>query len=210
MRNKIILIAVSIIFLFTAQSFSQSNQQTKEKQTKGNKLKYTVAGLKKDDRFKVGNFSFSRRYANDGTGEYLEVFFDMKNYTDEAIPLEVVVIGVWEEDRVDEKRRKMIPYPKWRTRDFDKEVFDIKYADSIPPIDKTKINPNLKKREYPQMMDYVNYISKTPNIGIKFTLPGLEKAKIVSIIGDNYEIHGKNLEAMFVGRLYTKFSLKYY
>lgn len=178
---------------------------------KSKSLKYTVAGLKVDERVKVGNFSFARRYANDATGEYLEVIFDMKNYTDDPIDLEVYLIGLWEEDNVNAKKRNRIPYPTWRERDYDKEIFHVKYVDTIPVIDKFTVNSELKSsREYPSMMDYVNYIEKTAKGGVAFTLPGLAKGKLVTVSGKNYQIQAKNLEALFVGRLQTVFSNNYY
>lgn len=172
---------------------------------------YVTGGNVVDSDIQVSNFSFSRRYAEDGRGEYLDVFFDVKNYTTDSQQLEFYVIGLWEKDAVDARKRDRIPYPAWRKRDYDKEKLDIIFADSVPVLDKSAIDPEAKgKTDYPAMMEYINWMEKNPGTGSPFTLLGIENTKEELKSGARFNITSKSLMSTVFARLYTRYSLRYY
>ena len=150
-----------------------------------------------DTRFRVSKPSFSRRFALDGSGEYLGVTFYIQNYTIENIDLYLFVSAYDERDLTDETHRKWVPHTAWRKRDFHKEFFTVNKV-SISPKD---IAPSmiwdvndpdqsyyagiftLKENFvstisplpdfYPPIWKYLEYIRHNPKTGIPLQLRGL-------------------------------------
>lgn len=87
-----------------------------------------------DARFSVGRVNFDRRYASTGTGEFLDIVFDINNLTNEVINLQAFVIAFNETDAVDRRTRSLIPYPTWRFNDPAQSQFLIHYMTITPDI----------------------------------------------------------------------------
>lgn len=149
-----------------------------------------------DPRIVVSNFSLDRRYAPDGKGEILDVYFDIYNNTSEPIELYGWVLAYNETNAVDPDERRLVPYPTWRVEDPDKRLFLNRYITVTPkniPVEKiwNKDDPDYRRHMnaidrmrsivgsmkpigdvYPPIWKYVAYISRNPAEGVHFKLFG--------------------------------------
>ncbi len=149
-----------------------------------------------DPRFTVNNMNFSRRFASNGEGEFLDISFDITNLVNEPIELSAYVMAFWETNAVDEPLRTYIPYPLWRHHDPDKEQFVTLYS-TVTPRDITDAeiwnekDPDFKAYEViinrmknsvagnrpisdfrPPFWKYLTYMTQNPEKGLNFTLYG--------------------------------------
>ena len=190
------------LLVFSSFLFGQS-QKTKEQERKEEKTAQKILDIKdykplskKDIRFVVSKPTFSRHLAVDGSGEYLDVIFDIQNHTTESINFYLFVSAYNESDLVDKKYRKWVPHTKWRKRDFYKEDFivnkvSITPKDILPSLIWDANDPDqahyralstLKKNfvsttrplpeVYPPMWKYLEYIRHNPKTGVAFQLSG--------------------------------------
>lgn len=104
-----------------------------------------------DSKIDVENVSFIQRGAPDGSGEILDVVFDIVNLDGEPLELYAFVMAYYERDAVDAKFRRLVPFPAWRKEDVDKEAHAILSMSVTPEnIDSAEI---WDKRD----PDYKNY-----------------------------------------------------
>lgn len=149
-----------------------------------------------DPRIAIQEVSLDRRYSPDGRGEILDIMFYIKNNTDTALDLYVWVIAYYETNAVDEEERSIVPHPKWRVSDPDKNFFITRYIKITPkdiPVEKiwTPDDPDYKTYNakiermrravghlklisdiYPPVWKYVSYIVRYPTQGLPVTLYG--------------------------------------
>ena len=121
----------------------------------------------------VKNVSFSRRYADAGRGEIMEVVFEVYNMVNKPLDLKFFVIGFHEKNNIDPIKRKRNGYPKWRVRDIDGEDLKIILLDSVPYIDKNQVDPDLIKGDefaFPSFISYVKHLDRNAAGGIPFKL----------------------------------------
>ncbi|MCB1327312.1 MAG: hypothetical protein H7A21_19450 [Spirochaetales bacterium] len=151
-----------------------------------------------DPRIEIHNISFDRRFAPNGSGEFLDVVFYIDNRTSENINLIAFVVAAWETDGVDEELRALVPYPVWRHRDYDEEDHIVHHVAITPaPIPDERIwtpdDPDYFRYTrviqrmrssvagdrpipdiHPPLWKYVEYVSNHPREGLAFTLFGDE------------------------------------
>ena len=155
----------------------------------------------------VKNVSFARRYGNRGQGEIFQVTFDVYNKISKPMDLKFFVIGFHEKDNVNPSYRRRVEYPKWRPKDFDKENLQIILLDSIPNINKSRINPNIDKENefvFPDFLSYVTYLDKYPATGIPFKLYGIRNTDLADpVIKKSYQITNTKLKTSIIALLYT-------
>ena len=96
------------------------------------------AGRMTDERFEVMNYSFVKKFDPKGKGDYLDIFFDIKNKSDDTVALKLFVMGFYEKDQVPETR-KFIDYPEWRRNDCERQSKQIVFFDSAPTIEKKDV-----------------------------------------------------------------------
>lgn len=163
-----------------------------------------------DPRISVTGLNFDRRYAMNGTGEFLDVVFYVNNLTSEDIRLRAYVVAAYETDTVDEDLREWIPYPVWRNRDFAEErvmthhiaitpgninkdvIWDVNDADYVEY--KTMINRMRNSvagdrpipEMYPPLWKYLQYINTYPENGLLFTLYGDKSPPVTEAVQSNY------------------------
>ncbi|MDH5716056.1 MAG: hypothetical protein OEZ22_00285 [Spirochaetia bacterium] len=214
--SKIIITSLILMSITTEyaqqQQQQQQQQKTKIQSTKESKKSnnendiYDFGGSKKDERLEITNISFSRRYTSDGRGEYMEIFFNIINLMDSSIKLKMYILGYYEDDLTKTKHRKWIGYPQWRKRDFEKDTVKVFHFDSIPEIDKTKIDPDKKELyEFPTSKEYFKYITKNANNGIQLELAGIESKNFGAIKSENYNIISEPLKSTVFAKLYAPF-----
>ncbi len=111
-----------ILILFVGSFMGIYSQREKEENPSIQSIPIQ-AGLVRDERFSVKNYSFGRRFSPKGNGEYLEVYFDVINNTDEELQFKMFVFAFYEISKAkDSSYRKFVPYPRWRKRDFEEEA----------------------------------------------------------------------------------------
>lgn len=105
------------------------------------------------DRFRVGRASFDYRFLPDGSGEAMDIIFDIHNNTQYPVKLKYITLAMYETDKVDKTYRQLVPYSTWRERDYEKEEKQIFYATSAPfPMD---INLNNKDGDIAKIWEIV-------------------------------------------------------
>ena len=193
-----------------------SQEKAKTDQTSGRSEH--VTGILHDDRFKIENLSFLRRYAPSGRGEFFEVIFDIVNKDIDTLDLKIFIIGFHEKTGADLEYRKRTPYPSWRKRDLEKEIHRITYLDSIPPINSADVEPfetqvdkavsalSIKK-VYPAFLAYVKYVEQNSESGIPVKLYGIENEPAVGTTRSvKYcKITEGPLKTNISGTLFTKY-----
>lgn len=153
---------------------------------------YVVGNIENKKKIKISNLTVHRTNDIFGKNEFLEIIFDVYNYTAKPQDLRISVVGFELSNFSKSEYRKHIPFPIWRKRDFDAEKTYIIYLDSVPKIpikdiykfikqndlikfsEEFRFTPdlnNIKDDEYPNPIDYLQYLqSMTSKIGIPFTL----------------------------------------
>ncbi len=89
-----------------------------------------------DKRLIVTRPSFIRSYQYVGGGEKLEVILSIINREEEVHNLRILILGLYEHNKVDTAYRQKIAYPTWRKRDFEQETWGISMLDSVPELPK--------------------------------------------------------------------------
>ena len=149
-----------------------------------------------DQRFTISGFNLDRRYAMNGSGEFLDVVFYVNNNTSTPVKLLAFVIAFNETDGVDHPARGLIPYPQWRNRDYDAEKSVVHYLRMSPQDVPEKAIWGYKDPDYfktakhlarqrnsitgnrpipdllPPLWKYIEYISYKPSVFLPFTLYG--------------------------------------
>lgn len=185
----------SLFLLQPAQG--QDTEQKKEEQyaTEGGSLDNLTLAVK--------NFSYYRKVSPDGRGELLEVFFDIANAEENTRNLAVTVVAFYEKDSTDNPMRKYIEYPKWRKVDLDKRLKNIVRFGSVPAFEKTAVNSEKKgKNEFPDFLEYTDYISKNPQSGLKVPLQGYSDAKLIEEQTKDYNMLSKSLQTSLFVRFF--------
>lgn len=153
--------------------------------------------LQTDPRFKITGINVDRRFAKNGSGEFLDILFYLENLTSQQINLVGYVMAFWETNAIDKAAREYIPYPAWRKRDYDKEKNIIHFM-KISPINITTAqiwdykdsdfyhqNKILAKRRnsvignqrpvldtYPPFWKYIEYAKHNSEKGLAFPIYG--------------------------------------
>ncbi|MCB1173852.1 MAG: hypothetical protein KDK39_09815 [Leptospiraceae bacterium] len=153
--------------------------------------------VQEDPRFKITGMTYDRRFAMNGTGEFLDVVFYVDNLTSNKLNLIGFVMTFWESNAVDEKERTYIPFTDWRHRDYDREKNIIHFMHVSPnPIDPNLVwdykdpdffeNARINARKQnsvignqrptndllPPMWKYVEYARYNPDKGLPFSVYG--------------------------------------
>lgn len=232
---KIKKLVALLLILTGAYVYSQAAQNNEE-DTKKKDAMPLKGGSLYDDRFGIENFSFYKKYASNGKGEILEMYFDLVNHTDNKMDFKVFIFGICERNKVSKEREFKGGYPKWRKRDFEKEAHIIHNFHSIPSIDKekvkewaidTRIRLNEKRDEKEKLslnkeamqenydvklIDYISYAEENIETGIDVTLRGneesLETAK-TSIGGSGYQMFQNPRKTTIISHLFSKFRKDY-
>ena len=209
-RNNFTILIIKVILL-TFISTGGIAQTKKKKTQKENVDRFDYGGAKYNKKLSVSNYSFSRKFASHGKGEFLELSFDIQNKMDENVNLKMYIIGFYQSDKSVSQERKWIGYPEWRKRDIDKEQEVIYHLDSIPKIDKGKIDPDKKGLyEYPTFTQYLKYLAENADTGLALKLPGLEGTKEGLITGSNYNITMSPLKTTVFAKLYSPYGSQKY
>jgi len=146
------ILGLKKITLFLGISILLSNSLLTAKDS-GSNPAFFENGSVQDERFEVSNFSFRKGFASHGKGEYLDIYFQVDNKTDEKLKMKVFVVGFWEDNRTHTRFRKYVKYPKWRNRDYEKEVKDIVFLDSKPLIPKKDVFDFIKQNKPKTMLN---------------------------------------------------------
>ena len=176
-----------------------------------------VTGRIVNDQFSVNNLSFFRRYDQKGKGELLEIIFNVTNKTLKILDLKLFIVGFHEKSGINSEYRKLVPYPTWRKRDFEKDVRQIDFLDSIPKINpsdvqrlqvKTTLQGMNLNEEYASFLAYIQHIKKISDSGVPFKLYALENIPTPEIQERSYcRITELRAKTNIVGTLYIKYGL---
>lgn len=154
-----------------------------------------------DPRIRLKNVSFVRRHADTGKGEFLDVQVELESRVQETQEYAIYVLAAYEGDRTNPEERKLIPYPKWRKNDPEKEARTLYFTNVMPtPVTATEVwgeevykkkKMEIEKLYYqgfeaempePTFTEVVDYLCKNNAKALPFTLygeMGPEKAKAV-------------------------------
>ena len=196
--NKILfsfLLFFCILFTIGSQEDPKAKKSSSESKYP---LKKYVPFYTPDHRIKMNNLNFSRHFASDGTGEFLDVVFSLENLTTEDIPLYVYVATFFETNFVDKKYRTWISHTTWRKRDIYLEDFIIQKVSIIPNdilpsliwgdkdpdymffTDRINVRKNYVSTEepsplfFPPIWKYIQYMSYNTNKGLRVVLHGIK------------------------------------
>lgn len=220
MFKKLGLFALLVTFLSGGVLFSQAPNISEQPAQPGNTTAVNNTAMiaiesfnpqpMSDPRFVVSNFSLDRRYAPDGKGEILDVYFDIYNNTSEAIELYAWVMAYTETNAIDKDERRIVPYPTWRIENPDKRLFLNRYITITPQniaADQiwTKEDPDYKRHMYaiermrstvgsikpigdvfPPAWKYVAYINRFPTKGLLLKLYGDQGPAQNELVQTNY------------------------
>lgn len=206
MKTKVLyLLLFWMVVVFIQPSFAQEDEGDHGAKEEKTELP-TEGGALNNQTLFVKNFSFFRKASPDGRGEQLEIFFNIINAKEKSRNLAVTVVAFNEKDHTDNPMRKYIEYPKWRTVDLDKRLKMINRFRSVPEIDKSVIDPNKKgDDEYPNFLEYTDYISKNPQSGIKIPLQGYREAKLIEEQTKDYNLISKSLDSAVFVRFFKEY-----
>ena len=201
MKNFGILFS-SVFFVILIGILKQSHSQPPPRNS------YST-GIVESDSFDVKNISFGRRHESGGKGEVLQVIFEVHNKISKSMDLKFFVIGFHEKNSVDPIQRRRIKYPKWRERDFDKEDLNIVLLDSIPRINKVKIDPDIDPENefvFPSFISYVQHLDKNPATGIPFKLYGLGSTVVTEPVKETrYQIVSVRFKTSVTTLLFSQY-----
>lgn len=163
-----------------------------------------------DRRFTITGFNLDRRYAMNGSGEFLDVAFYVNNKTSENVNLITFVLAYNESNGIDTATRKLIPNTHWRHRDYDREKRVVHYIRMAPrnvpeksvwsyqdpDFFKTSVhlarqrNAIAGNRPIPDLMPplwkYLEYIRFNPDVGLPFVLYGDTGPTDDKVVESNY------------------------
>lgn len=190
----------ALTFVWSADAQEQETPSPQQTQATDGGGRPSEGGSLNNQSLFVENFSYFRKAAPDGRGQQLEVFFDIVNAQEQTRNLAVTVVAFYEKDQTDNPMRKYIEYPKWRTVDLDKRLKNIIFFGSVPEVDKTAVNPEKKgDKEFPNFLEYVHYISKNPQNGLKVPLQGYKGAELKEEQAQHHNMISKSLRtSLFV------------
>ena len=113
-----------------------------------------------DYRLDVEKVNFYKRFDTNGAGEFLDVGFDVVNNSATTMQLYGYVVAYYESNAVNDEARRLVPYPSWRSRDYDREARIVHYV-SITPKD---INENdIWNENDPDYISYMQLVSRMRN-----------------------------------------------
>ncbi len=200
MRNTMLRNLSLLLLLGAPLLFGQAaDKKSTETQAAAPGATQPSAGFIRDDRVSVEDFSFWKKNATDGKGDYLEFTFNIVNKTEDAIPLKMFLIAFDEKDLVDSQYRRYVEYPEWRKFDEDKKMHKLVLFDSIPemkhdevasfarkkeetvaknggfkPKEEAPASTSKKRPNLQEFIDYVEFIHQNPTAGIDVSLQGYE------------------------------------
>ncbi|PJZ68485.1 hypothetical protein CH373_09320 [Leptospira perolatii] len=233
-----IVAKLSLLFLFLILGTSASGQTSAEREGsqsgKGSQgvEYYPLAYF--DDRLMVKDISFFRRHSDNGQGEFLDVMVEMENRDFDAANFSVYILALNETSRakVDE-RRELVPFPKWRTYDFDEETKVVNFHNLMPTaLDNKAVwgeqRYNEVKKTFeeklargdrvkmgnPALNEIVHYLTNNPQTSLPITLygeqgPSKDKVLISNYVPQTEEELKKQTHSSLSKHTYTIYNAKY-
>lgn len=188
----------------------------------------------KDSRIRVTKYNFDRRFTPTGTGEFLDVVFEVNNETSKPIDLYAVVMAYYQTDFINTGYRRVIPFPHWRKNDPRRDQLMVHKITITPEdIDSAEIwNENDSDYDqykgmvqafrvavetdtpidefYPPFWKYLSYFCYFPSKGLKFTLTGIEAPVEADAIQTNFIRPGRDVENPYEKLYKHKYTLEHY
>jgi len=84
-----------------------------------------------DYRMEVKNITFSKRYADNGRGEVLDVQIDLQSHDAKNNKYSIYALALNESNSVEPVSRALVPHPAWRPVDPKKELKRINFSNLI-------------------------------------------------------------------------------
>ncbi|MCB1159655.1 MAG: hypothetical protein H7A25_08555 [Leptospiraceae bacterium] len=84
-----------------------------------------------DYRMEVKNVSFSKRYADNGRGEVLDVQLDLQSHDAKNNKYSIYVLALNESNAIEPVSRALVPHPAWRPNDPKKSEKRINFSELI-------------------------------------------------------------------------------
>ena len=220
-KPKVYVLVGLIALLSTVSALLSQNQPTIAGSDTGKQAEKPARYLSENDywplsqddpRIRLSGLTYDRRFAKNGSGEFLDVVFYLNNLTSKPVQLIGFVMAFWESDAVDKRARSYIPYPNWRKRDYDKEKRIVHFI-RISPKDVSadavwdykdpeffKQTMILSKRRnsiignqrpvtdlLPPFWKYIEYARYNPDQGLPFTLFGEKGPADNQKLATNYQ-----------------------
>lgn len=186
-----------------------------------------------DPRIRLKNISFVRRHADTGKGEFLDVQIELESRVQEPHEYAVYVLAAYEGDRTNPEERKLVPYPKWRKNDPEKEDRTLYFTNVMPtPITSKEVwgeelynkkRKEMEKRHFqgfeaempePTFTEVVDYLCKNNSKALPFTLygelgPEKDKAVIYNYVAQTAEEKKKYVHETLPKHTFTIYNNKY-
>ncbi|MCE9499187.1 MAG: hypothetical protein K8R21_01545 [Leptospira sp.] len=144
-----------------------------------------------DPKLKVNRVSFVRKHAGNGKGEFLDVQLELTNTTTTTNNYSIYVLALNETDSVEDDKRGLVPYPKWRNFDPLKVDFVIHFSNLMPVnmdhkeimgekdyntkkacVEERQLRGEKVKMYEPSLWQYVLFLSKNSQKALPFTIYG--------------------------------------
>lgn len=186
-----------------------------------------------DPRFRVKKISFVRRHADTGRGEFLDVQMDLEGRVEENVDYAIYVYAANEVDTTNPDEREVIPYPRWRKIDTEKDTTRVRFSKITPEnfgkkeiwgeeLIKKKQEEVLQKNEQgydaevgePTFDETIQYLIKNPAKALKFTIygemgPTADKAMIHNYTPPTEEEKKRQVHDTLPNHTYTVYGAKY-
>ncbi|WP_411822099.1 hypothetical protein [Leptospira sp. 'Mane'] len=236
MKKLLILISLSLVLggIYAQESGNTGTTSGTGTQVAGSKDVPDLYPLSiYDPRIRLKNVSFVRRHADTGKGEFLDVQVDLESRVLEDQTYAIYVLAAYEGPKVNEAERKLIPYPKWRTNDPQKEDKLLYFTNVMPtPVTAKEVWGeelyNKKKTEVermhwkgfetempePTFNEVVDYLCKNNTKALPFTLfgetgPSPDKIVMYNYIAQTPEEKKKQVHVTLPKHTYTIYNNKY-
>jgi len=198
--KKIIILAIFNAILFASSVVYSQNVDSGSKKEKGFPYGIENTSSKLDNRFDVHNYSFFKRLSSTGATQELNVNFELRNKTPDTIKLRVLFFAYHEKGTINKKLRRIVPYPKWRTKDLGKEDLQIVRMDTYPKVTE---NSEVAKYHFP---DLLQMMQDDSGLGEPIVLKGFSPDNTPIVDKQQIYVHCSALKTTVFGKLYVPFN----
>ena len=220
-----------LLLLYIISTFGTTTAQEKAGNAENASYSYPIPVY--DPRLQVKNVSFTRRHADNGKGEFLDVQIDITNLSTESVNYKTYILAIHEQDDMAKYDDPLLPYPTWRKTMPEKDKKVVLFSNLMPQnvspkeiwgeelyqkklkeVEEKQLLGYKVQLEEPNMNEYIQYLLRTPDKALDFTLygergPVKEKVLVHNYIGQTEEEKKLQKHDTLGKHTYTVYNNKY-
>lgn len=186
-----------------------------------------------DPRISIKNISFTRRHADNGKGEFLDVMIYLQNKKSQSIDYKIYVLALYDESAMTVYDDPSLPYPTWRKPLPDLEKKKVYFTNLMPKniepkviwgeeqynkkvkeVEERVLNGYKVELEEPNENEYVAYLLRHPDDALPFTIygrisPPKDKVLLHNYIAQTEEEKKRQAHDSLEKHNYTIYASKY-